>query len=536
MSLTYDITVSIKVDIFAKRVKNSSMTKQPDTDSSKPLAALVVGAGVGGLATAMRLQAGGMSVTLIERAQTPGGKIRTVPSVAGPVEAGPTVLTLRSVFDDLFQACGTRLDQHVTMVEQKVLARHFWPDGSSLDLFSNPDQSADAVAAFAAEPAVRAFLRFCREASDLFEAFEKPMMKSGDPRQIALVHAALKHPQNLPLLLPFATMRSHLKRRFADPRLAQLFGRYATYVGGSPDATPALLSLIWDAEARGVWRIDGGMTRLAEAMTNCFIGLGGDLRLATAVSSIDASAEKVRGVTLSDGSCLHADTVVFNGDPRALARGLLGPDVAHVAPQTLKLPRSHSALVLSFAASAEGVQLAHHNVFFASDPLSEFADLAAGRIPQTPSIYLCAQDRGTGRPAPDGTPERFEVILNAPPLSGDASQDTFEEATVCLKRICRTLAGFGLTLTPIAPPLESQREMSQATPRDFERLFPGSAGSLYGQSPHGLTAALKRPRATTPVRGLYLAGGGTHPGAGVPMAALSGQHAADVIMRDLGLT
>lgn len=536
MSLINDINVSIRVDRFAERVKNSSMTKQTANDRPNPPTALVIGAGVGGLATAMRLQAGGMAVTLIERAPAPGGKIRTVPSVAGPVEAGPTVLTLKSVFEDLFQACGTRLDRHVSMVQQDVLARHFWPDGSCLDLFSDLGKSADAVANFAGMEARSTFLQLCRETRDLFEAFEGPMMKTGEPKLPALARVALKRPRHLPLLMPNATMRRHLARRFSDPRLAQLFGRYATYVGGSPDATPALLSLIWNAEARGVWRIDGGMTRLAEAMTECFTALGGQLLLTTEVASVDASADRVRGVTLANGTCLHADTVVFNGDPRALARGLLGPHVTHVAAQTLTSPRSHSAQVLSFAASAEGVPLAHHNVFFADDPDAEFRDLAAGRIPRSPSIYLCAQDRGTGRPAPDGAAERFEVILNAPPLKSGMSNDTYEEATTCLTRICRTLAGFGLTLTPTAPRPQTPPEMIRATPLDFERLFPGSAGSLYGQSPHGMTAALHRPRARTPVKGLYLAGGGTHPGAGVPMAALSGQHAAAAIIKDLGLT
>ncbi|SLN57759.1 Hydroxyneurosporene desaturase [Roseovarius gaetbuli] len=211
---------------------------------------------------------------------------------------------------------------------------------------------------------------------------------------------------------------------------------------------------------------------------------------------------------------------------RALASGLLGPAATTVARQTLKAERSLSAQVWAFAAKSAGVDLVHHNVFFCAGPKAEFDDLHAGRPPRAPTIYLCAQDRGL----PDAPPERerFEIILNAPPLCGLSHPS--EEFAPCQTRTFLTLARFGLRFDPLP------EAFALTTPGRFERLFPASLGSLYGQSPHAMMAAFQRPTARTPIAGLYLAGSGAHPGAGVPMATLSARHAAEAILSDRTLT
>lgn len=484
--------------------------------------ALVIGAGIGGLATALRLQASGLRVTLFDSHNWPGGKMRAIPSDAGPVDAGPTVLTMRHVFDDLFEATGTKLEDHVTLIREPLLARHFWPDGSTLDLSDNPERNADAIYDFAGSRSKDEFLRFSDETRDLFDMFDAPMMQAAEPSIGTLARTALSAPRHLKVLSPLQTMVRHLQRRFTDPRLAQLFGRYATYVGGTPLQSPALLTLVWQAEARGVWRVQGGMHKLAQAMAERFQAIGGTLRLSTPIARIRAGKD-VSGITLSNGGEIDAGTVVFCGDPRALATGLLGPDTRHIAPQTRSVTRSLSANVWSFAANVtKDPGLTHHNVFFAQDPAEEFTALGAGQMPKDPTIYVCAEDRGSDAQTPD-TAERFEIILNAAPLT---LRDKNEEDQ-CHRRTFQTLARFGLHFDPV-PGLGAL-----TTPRMFDRMFPASAGALYGQSPHGMTAALQRPRARTSIRGLYLAGGGTHPGAGVPMAALAGRHAAEAICADL---
>ena len=501
---------------------------------------IVIGAGVGGLATALRLAAAGLRVMVCERAPTPGGKMRTLPSSAGPVDAGPTVLTMRGVFDALFHAAGARIEDHVTLHRQDILARHWWPDGSTLDLHADPEASAAAVRAFAGPQGERDFRQFSTRAARLFAAFDEPMMQTAQPGIGALTRRVLREPALVPLMAPNRTLAQMLSKSFADPRLAQLFGRYATYVGGSPYRAPALLALIWQAEAAGVWVVDGGMHALARAIAGLAGARGALFRYGAEVQEITRdSAGRACGVRLAGGETIPAAAVVFNGDPRALGLGLMGGPVRGAATASLRADRSLSARVWSFAARATGPAsgdgLLHHNVFFSGDPVAEFDDLHAGRIPRDPTLYVCAEDRG--RPTPPTALERFEIIMNAAPLpAGPAIAGTGpgprgpEEITQCRQRTFDTLTRFGLTFDPVPD------HPALTTPAGFEALFPGSAGSLYGQSPHGLTAALARPTARSAVPGLYLAGGGTHPGAGVPMAAISGRHAAEAILTDLGST
>jgi 1-hydroxycarotenoid 3,4-desaturase len=189
-------------------------------------------------------------------------------------------------------------------------------------------------------------------------------------------------------------------------------------------------------------------------------------------------------------------------------------------------PRSLSARVWTFAAQVadHGLgrdALAYHTLFFADDPAQEFGPLARDRLPAEPTIYVCAQDRAEGR-APPGL-ERFQFILNAPPLPLGRPQP---EASCPQTHPFDRLARFGLHMTP--------RPDAQAvtTPADFAALFPHSQGALYGLSPNGAMATFQRPTVRSKVAGLYLAGGGVHPGAGVPMALMSGGHAATVALRD----
>ncbi|MEL7091898.1 MAG: 1-hydroxycarotenoid 3,4-desaturase CrtD [Pseudomonadota bacterium] len=483
--------------------------------------AVVIGAGIAGLATAGRLRAAGFAVTVLERHARVGGKIRTVTSAAGPIDAGPTVLTMRHVFDDLFAVMGAQLDDHVTLIRQDVLARHFWPDGTTLDLTADEEQNIGNIRAFAGARAARQYLRFSRRARALFAAFDRPMMQAPDPQIAQLTATVLRQPRLIPAMAPLSTLKSALARAFDDPRLRQLFGRYATYVGGSPTHAPALLSLIWQAEAAGVWVVDGGMHKLTDALAALLRDRAVNIVTNAHVARVDVQSGRARAVVLDDGQRFACDVVVHAGDPRALAVGALGPSLTEAAQTTLTTPRSFSARVLSFAATPSRDDLAHHNVFFQADPEAEFRDLMANRVPALPSFYICALDRGQGRAPPQF--ERFEIITNAP-----ATADTTppEDLDTWLHQITHQMAQFGMTFSP------TPTTQTVTTPQAFGQMFPESQGALYGQSPHGMTAALRRPRARTHIPNLYLAGGGTHPGAGVPMATLSARHAVEAILND----
>ncbi|MBB3988063.1 1-hydroxycarotenoid 3,4-desaturase [Sagittula marina] len=485
--------------------------------------ALVIGAGIGGLAAAVRLAQAGFAVTVLERQATPGGKMRCLPSDAGPVDAGPTVLTMRPIIDELFADVGEALDDHLTLHRQHLIARHFWPDGSCLDLYDRLALNLASIRRFAGNRAAQQFLAFSDRARVLFSSFNGPMMQTAAPSRLALALNCLRSPNLIARMAPFSSLATLLENSFDDPRLAQLFGRYATYVGGAPDQVPALLALIWQAELSGVWKIHGGMHHLARTLETLCIARGGQFVYNSHVSEITQTAGRATGVLLADGSRIKAGVVVFNGDPRALATGALGGQVTSIASQTRSVARSLSAQVWAFAARAEGPDLAHHNVFFRNSGQSEFDDLARGALVSDPTLYICAMDRGDTTPPPNV--ERFEIIANAPPLPAPD-----QEFAQCHTRTFQTLRRHGLSFDPEPGP------EALTTPTGFDQLFPDSQGSLYGQSPHGLMAAFQRPTARTAVQGLYLAGGGAHPGAGVPMAILSARHAVEAILADPTLT
>jgi 1-hydroxycarotenoid 3,4-desaturase len=233
--------------------------------------------------------------------------------------------------------------------------------------------------------------------------------------------------------------------------------------------------------------------------------------------------KKILGVRLKGGRELFADFIIFNGDPKAIFNNLLGKTVSSRIHTKNIFPRSLSAYVWSFAAHTKNRGMSHHNVFFNDNYESEFEDISNGIMPQNPTLYVCAEDRGTNMDLK--TTERFEIIMNAGSVQ-NKKINSKEEFNLCQKITFETLEKMSLKFNPLP------QQQSLTTPTIFNRMFPGSDGSLYGLNPNNLLSTFKRPKVRSPIRGLYLVGGGVHPGPGIPMAMLSGQHAAEVILRD----
>lgn len=491
---------------------------------------VIVGAGVGGLTAAMLLSARGLGVTVIEQAARAGGKMSGVDVAGHRLDSGPTVLTLKSVFEEIFAQAGADLAAQVTLRPLSILARHAWADGSRLDLHASRAESAAAIAAFAGSREADGYLRLCHDAEGIYQSLEAPFLRAPAPSLARLVAGAgLRGLPQLAAIRPFATLWQALDRYFTDPRLKQLFGRYATYSGASPFAAPATLMLIAHVEQAGVWSVVGGLYGLAAAMQAVARERGAQFRFNTAVDVVLSHQGRAAGVRLADGECIGADAVIVNADAGALARGLLGEAPAKALPRR-RQQASLSAVTWALLGRAEGFTLARHNVFFSNDYAAEFADIFDhGRLPRGPTVYLCAQDRDGPAALAPGSDERLFCLVNAPAdCAGRPPTDM--EIEQCESRIQSLLSACGLRLRPAA------QAVLRRGPADYAALFPGSGGALYGPAMHGWQAAFQRAATKTRLPGLYLAGGAVHPGPGVPMAALSGQMAARRLLADFGST
>lgn len=501
--------------------------------------AVVIGAGAGGLAAAIELALAGFSVTVLEAHDQPGGKMRqlTVPSAnanapsAVGVDAGPTVFTMDWVFRNLFERAGQHFEQQLPAERASVLARHGWTDGSRLDLHADIATSAQAIEAFSDSKNADGFLAFCDRSAAIYTTLRDTFMAAQQPNPLSLSWRVGLH--RLPALwqtAPHQSLWRALGRYFSDPRLQQLFGRYATYVGSSPLQCPATLMLIAHVEQSGVWLLPGGMRSLAQALCQLGRDLGVNYQFSTPATHIETNAAgRVCGVRTAD-AYLATNTVVFAGDHAALAQGFLGQKVQQAVPPVKPKQRGLSALTWCLRGQMSKFPLHYHTVFFDTHYPQEFdAVFNKRQVPTKPTVYLCAQDRvgGNGDTESSGN-ERFLMLINAP-ADGDTTHWSANQVDDMRHRALSVMQACGAELR------FDDNQCMATSPTDFHQLFPASGGSLYGRASHGMMASFQRPGARSKVRGLYLAGGTVHPGPGVPMATLSGQLAARAVVEDAGV-
>ena len=488
---------------------------------------VIIGAGIGGLVAAVETAARGEPVVLLERAGAPGGKMREVAIGDARIDAGPTVFTMRWVFEEIFANAGTSLDAEVKLQPADIIARHAWVEGGRLDLFADLQRSADAIAALSGPDEGRRFLSFSADARRIYRTLKEPFINSSRTNPMGLtMRVGPGGIGDMFAIKPFSTLWKALSEHFRDPRLRQLFGRYATYAGSSPYLAPATLMLIAHVEQDGVWIVDDGMHQLAAALARTAERLGATIRYGCEVVDV-LGRGRATGVRLRGGEEMRARAVISNTDISAFGAGRLGLDVQRATQPTARRDRSLSAVTFNLVAETSGFPLLHHSVFFSSDYPAEFDDIfKRRRLPREPTVYICAQDRGAGsEPSIDG-PERLLLLVNAP-ADGDIHPFDQTEIDQCAARTYSLLERCGLQI-------KHRPEASViTTPAGFERLFPATGGALYGRASHGWRASFSRPGSRSRVPGLYLAGGSTHPGAGVPMAAISGRLAAASLAEDL---
>jgi 1-hydroxycarotenoid 3,4-desaturase len=489
----------------------------------------VIGAGIGGLVAALELARRGCEVVVIESAAAPGGKMRTVEVQGGTLDVGPTVFTMRWVFEEIFAGADAVLADHISLKPVEVLARHAWENSPRLDLFADTARSTDAIGTFAGVAEANRYVEFCERSRSTYETLKNSYILAAKPSPLSLASSAgLRGIADLWRISPFTTLWSALGNYFHDPKLRQLFGRYATYCGSSPYEAPATLMLVAHVEREGVWIIEGGMHKLAVALESLARRKGATFRYAANAKEILTGTNGVSGIELASGERIACDATILNTDVAALAHGLLGHAIAKAIPPP-QGARSLSAVTWALVGEASGFPLVRHNVFFSNDSKTEFDDIFhRHRLPSQPTTYVCAEDRDCNSATPEG-PERLFALVNAP-ATGDVHPFDKTEKATCMERAFELLRRCGLTIT------SGLETAVTTTPADFARMFPGSGGSLYGQASHGWAASFARPTSKTTVPGLYLAGGSAHPGPGVPMAAISGRLAADQVLSDLRST
>jgi 1-hydroxycarotenoid 3,4-desaturase len=500
------------------------------------LPAVVIGAGFGGLAAAVELARRGEPVVVVEREPVPGGKARRIDVAGSAIDVGPTVLTMRWVFDAMFEAAGRRLEDAVALTPAGIIARHAWGGGASLDLYPDLERSVGAIASFAGGREGDAYRRFAARGQAIAETVREPFLLAERPSIAGLVGTTARLGlRSLGRIDAHRTMWRAISGTFRDPRLRALFARYATYVGSSPFEAPATLDLIAHVEREGVSVVEGGMTRLARAVAELAAELGATFRFESRVREILVTNGRATGVVLEtrggEREVLAASAVIANVDVATVAAGALGEAARAACASPRPQRRSLSAITWAIVGQASGFPLAHHNVFFSDDYAAEHAALFGRReLPAEPTVYVCAQDRSADATT-DCTAmadERLFVIVNAPATADQRPLLTSEEVERCERSMFSRLAKAGLQITP--------RAMALTTPASFERLAPGTGGAIYGQASHGPLSALARPASRTKLPGLFLAGGSVHPGPGVPMAALSGRTAANAALADLAST
>ena len=475
----------------------------------------IIGGGVGGLACAIRLRAAGHHVTLLERNDVVGGKLALFERDGFSFDIGPSLMTLPHVFDELFRLAGTSLDEQLDLVRLDPQFRYSWRDGSTLDV---PDDHAETAVAFDrfAPGAGSQWIEFDDRGRTIWDISERTFFAGPMSNPLALLKR-MESPRDLLDIDALRTLRRAARDTFDDDRLRQWVGRYATYSGSSPAKAPATLACIPHIESRfGCWYPMGGLRAIRDALAQVAVDSGVDVRTSCEVRSIASTPHRVTGVELVDGSYVDASVVVANADARHLYDDLLPDDAA--SAKVRRARPSTSGFVLCIGARDKTPGIEHHNVWFSGDSYQEFREIDAGQLATDPTIYGCVSSTTDPSQAPEGD-ENWFLLVNTPP---GVEVDTESYRDLVLER----LAEHGVDLR------RRMRFCATMTPADIEHNYRAPGGSIYGTSSNGMTAAFLRPANRGTKQGLYLVGGSSHPGGGLPLVTMSARIVADMIVDD----
>ena len=487
--------------------------------------AVVIGSGFGGLACALRLQAAGLATTLLEGRDQPGGRAYVYRDRGFTFDAGPTVITAPVLLEELFALAGHSLADHVELLPVNPFYRLLWPDGFRFDYSNDLADTRRQILACSPED-MTGYERFLAYTAEVFE--------EGYTR---LAHVPFLHFRDMirvaPQLVRLQAYRSvyDVVAGFVrDEHLRQAFSFHSLLVGGNPFAASSIYTLIHYLERRwGVFFPRGGTGALVAALVRLFEGLGGTLRLNTAVDRIETRNGQVTGVVTVEGDRVPADAVVSNADVVRTYRRLLRdePRARWPAFHLARRPHSMSLFVAYFGVRRKHPDLAHHTVLFGPRYRGLLADIFdRGVLADDFSLYLHAPTVTDPSLAPEGS-EAFYVLSPVPHL-GKGAIDWRETGPRYADRILEYLER--RCIPGLRDDLVTLRLF---TPDDFHHDLNAHWGSAFSLEPLLWQSAWFRVHNRDPrISGLYFVGAGTHPGAGVPGVLNSAKGTATLVLGD----
>lgn len=487
----------------------------------RSLQTAVIGAGIAGIASAIRLAARGHAVTVFETNTYPGGKLSQFEQEGYRFDAGPSLFTMPHYVDELFRLAGETPDVHFRYEQLPVGCHYFWEDGAFLRAWTDPAQLAAEVEAQLGVPG-RRVTDYLHKSRRKYEAagrifLEKSLHRVDTWWRRDVLQALFQ----LPGFDLLSSMHEVHVRQFEHPKLVQLFNRYATYNGSNPYKAPGMLTIIPHFEYNiGVFYPRGGMYRITQSLFELSQRMGVQYRFQTPVERIVTGGGGVQGVVVN-GMTERFDRIVSNMDVYYTYKRLL-PDQPH-PERILRQPKSTSALIFYWGVRHKFPQLHLHNIFFADDYRREFETLEQGNMADDITVYINITSKYTPEDAPPGC-ENWFVMVNAP---SDAGQDwptlIARVRAQVIEKISRRL---GTDLTPLIA-CESILE-----PREIERKTSSHLGALYGYSSNNRMAAfLRHPNFSSHLKGLYFVGGSVHPGGGIPLCLLSAKIMDDAMQQ-----
>ena len=483
---------------------------------------VVIGAGFGGLAAAIRLQAAGHDVVIVEKRDRAGGRAYVFRQDGFVFDAGPTIITAPAMIDDLFALGRRKTADYVRLVPLDPFYNVRFEDGSVFRYTGDHQRLRDEVRRFNASD-VAGYERFCVAAERVFDGafplIDRPFTTLADMIRV------------LPELVRLRADRSVARlaeRFFQDERLRQVFSFHPLLIGGNPFDSSSIYALIHVLEKRwGVWFAMGGTGALVDALVRLFTELGGEMRLESAVRSIDVDpvSRRATSVQLDGGERLVADAVVSNADVAHTYRDLLPASARRVNTnrRVERLRYSMSLFVLYFGTDRRYEDVAHHEILMGPRYEGLLDDIFRSKTLSTDfSLYLhrpTATDRSL---APDGC-DSWYVLSPVPHLGGGTSWEKsagpYRDAIVAyLER---------RYLPDLSRHIVTERIVD---PRYFAGTLNSHLGSAFSVEPILTQSAWFRPHnRSEDIPNLYLVGAGTHPGAGIPGVLSSGKIVADMI-------